>query len=101
MWDHEDVIESESQRNFFRAEDALIDFVLFFEIGDSLLDFLGLKTFALGLQIDFLHCVMSKLIINTPGNLDKNFKKFKKSTSRILKAISKNSIMQFMNFNWN
>jgi hypothetical protein len=77
LWDHEDIIESESQRNFFRAKNALIDFVLFFEIGDSLLDLLGLKTFGLGLQIDFVHFFISKLIINTPGNLDKNSKSSK------------------------
>ena len=77
LWDHEDIIESESQRNFFRAKNALIDFVLFFEIGDSLLDLLGLKTFGLGLQIDFVHFFISKLIINTPSNLDKNWKSSK------------------------
>lgn len=61
--DHENVIESESERDFFRVEGALIDFILLFEVGDSFPNLDSLRALGLGLEIDLFHRIdyMNKL----------------------------------------
>ena len=63
MGDHQNVVESESKRDFFRVEGALIDFILLFEVGDSFPNLDSFRALGLRLEMDLFHCIdyMNKL----------------------------------------